>query len=107
MIWLASALGLAGGILLSFEIGKALLPRMVLRSEDMSLSGRLALGGAVVALFPAFLLSFAVGAPLGGAWGLAGLAIGVALIFAVVLVGGALAGVLLAKLVLRYRQRRW
>jgi hypothetical protein len=107
VIWIASALGLVAGILLSFEVGKALLPRMVLRSGDASLSGRLALGGAVVALLPAFLLSFVVGATLGSAWGLAGLAVGIALIFAVVLVGGAVAGILVARLVLRYRRREW
>jgi hypothetical protein len=104
VIWIATALGLVGGVALALEVGRHVLPRMVAGSPFMV---RLAIGGVVAALLPALLLSLVVGATLGGAWGPAGVAIGIALVFAAVLLGGALAGVLLAKAILRYRQRQW
>jgi len=93
---------------------------LIMRSQDTSLMVRLALAGSVVALLPAFFLSFVVGGTLGGAWGEYffrqlglgpvgvpfGLAVGIALVFAVVLLGGAAMGVLLGKAVLYYRQWR-
>jgi len=117
LIWIATVLGLVGGALLAYVLGKIALPRMVTRSQDMSLMVRLAFAGTVVAFLPAFFLSFVVGGTLGGAWGERifsqfgllssgvsfGLALGIALVFAVVLLGGAVVGVLLAKVVLRYR----
>jgi hypothetical protein len=103
VIWIATALGLVGGAALALEVGRHVLPRMVAGSPFIV---RLAIGGVVAALLPALLLSLVLGATLGGAWGPAGLALGIAVVFAVVLVSGAAAGVLLAKLVLRYRQRQ-
>lgn len=116
-IWIATALGLAGGLVLAYALGKAVLPRWVEKSEHISLLVRMAFAGTVVALLPALLLSLVVGGTLGGAWGERafaqlgfssgapiGLALGVAVVFALVLVAGAAAGVLLAKALVRYRQ---
>lgn len=105
MIWIASALGLAGGIAAACYLANAFLPVLVYRSPDRLLAVRLALGGTVVALAPAFLLALAPGAALGGAWGgIAGLALGVALVFALVLLAGAAAGVMLARVLASYRR---
>lgn len=118
-IWIATALGLAGGVVLAYVLGKAVLPRAVAKSQDTSLVVRLAFAGTVVALLPALFLSFVVGGTLGGAWGKQlfgylgipssgvpfGLASGVALVFALVLLGGAAIGILLGKAVACYR--RW
>jgi len=104
----------------AYVLGSAILPRVVARSEDMLLFVRLAFAGTVVALFPAFFLSIVVGGTLGGAWGEwlfdrlgmslsgvpYGLAVGVALVFAVVLLGGGAAGIVVAKALVRYRQGR-
>jgi hypothetical protein len=119
-IWTATALGLGGGAALAYAMGKALLPRAVAKSEDMLLFVRLAFAGTVVALLPALLLSFVIGGTLGGAWGErvfgllgiplsgvpAGLALGIALVFALVVVGGGAVGIVLGKAVVRYRRRR-
>lgn len=105
MSWLASALGLAGGIAAAYYAAGALLPILVQRSPDRLLAVRLALGGTIVALAPAFLLALVPGATLGGAWGGAtGLALGVAFVFAAVLLAGAVAGVFLARLLAAYRR---
>ena len=120
-IWIATALGLAGGVVLAYAAGRTILPRMVARSQDMYLAVRMALAGAIVALLPAFFLSIVVGGTLGGAWGEqvfrqigvpssgvpSGLAIGIALVFAAVLIVGTGMGLLLAKAVIVYRQRRF
>lgn len=116
---MATALGLSGGLLLAYALGKAVLSPWVAKSEHMALFVRLAFAGTVVALLPALLLSLVVGAALGGAWGERvfdqlgfpsgaplGLALGVTLVFALVLVAGAALGILLAKAVVRYRQSR-
>ena len=88
--WIASGLGLAGGLALAYWIAAAALPRLVERSRKPELMVKLAFGGTLVALMPALLLSIVVGATLGGA-------IGVAIAFAAVLLAGLFSGVLLAK----------
>ena len=116
-VWIATALGLAGGLLLAYGLGIAILPRWVEKSERMALLVRMAFAGTVVALLPALLLSLVVGGTLGGAWGERvfdqlgfpsgapiGLALGVALVFALVLVAGAAIGIALAKVVVRRRR---
>ena len=117
--WIATALGLAGGLLLAYGLGIAILPRWVEKSEHTALLVRMAFAGTVVALLPALLLSLVVGGTLGGAWGERvfdqlgfpsgapiGLALGVALVFAFVILAGAASGIFLGKVVARYRQRR-
>jgi hypothetical protein len=99
--WLAIGVGLAGGLLLSYWIGKTVLPPIVQRSRNPDLMIKLAFGGTAVAVVPALLLSVVVGAPLGMRWGALGLVAGVALVFALVLVAGTFAGVLLARLITR------
>lgn len=110
--WIASALGLVGGVALLVVIAKATVPRMVMGANDRLLLARLALAGALVALLPALVLALVVGATLGGAWGrqlLApyglgasgaplGLALGIALVFAGVVLCGTMAGILLGRL---------
>jgi hypothetical protein len=91
--WIATALGLAGGLALAWWIAAAALPRLVQRSRKPALLVRLAFGGTVVALLPAVLLSIVVGATLGGG-------IGVALVFALVLLAGTFGGALLARFLL-------
>ena len=119
-IWIATALGLVGGVALAYVLGKAVLPRLVPTSQGMLLVRRLAFAGTLVAFLPAFFLSFVVGGTLGGAWGEylfgqvglpfsgvpVGLALGIALVFALVLLGGATIGLLLGKVVLCYQQWR-
>jgi hypothetical protein len=119
-IWMATALGLVGGVVLAYAVGKAVLPRAVARSADMLLFVRLAFAGTVVALLPALFLSLVVGGTLGGAWGErvfdrlgiplsgapAGLALGVALVFALVVLGGGASGFCLGKAVICLRQRQ-
>ncbi len=117
-IWIATMLGLAGGVALSYVGGRLLLQRLVGGSTDVLPIARLALAGGVVALVPALLLSFVVGGTLGGAWGQylfehfglpmsgvpAGLALGIALVFAGVLLGGAAGGALIGRWLARYRR---
>jgi hypothetical protein len=119
-VWIATAFGFVGGTVISYVLARAALPRLIMRSQDTSLMVRLAFAGTVVALLPAFFLSFVAGGTFGGAWGEYffrqfglgpagvpfGLAVGIALVFAVVLLGGAAMGVLLGKAVLYYRQWR-
>ena len=119
-IWLASVLGLAGGVVLAFAAGRSILPRLLAGSPDLRLASRLAFAGAVVALGPAILLSIVVGGTLGSALGArlfhligvpasgfaTGLAAGMAFSFALILLGGAVSGILLAKAVVWYRNRR-
>ncbi len=106
--------------MLAYAIGNAVLPRAVAKSEDMLLFVRLTFAGTVVALLPALFLSFVIGGTLGGAWGErvfsqlgiplsgvpAGLALGIALVFALVVLGGGAIGFFLGKAVIRHRQRR-
>ena len=95
--WLAIAVGLAGGLLLCYYAGKAVLTRLVERSKKPDLLIKLSFGGTLIAALPALLLSIVVGAPLGAGWGAVGMVVGVAGIFAVVLLAGTFAGVLLAR----------
>jgi len=121
-IWIATLIGLAGGVALAYQLGKLMVPRAIAQTKHVTLSIRLAIAGTVVALLPAFLLSLVVGGTLGSAWGEQalgqlgfpesgapiGLALGIAGVFALVLIGGAmlgiLVGVLLSKAVVFYRQ---
>ena len=119
-IWVATILGLGGGLALTYVVASVLLPRLVANSRHMSFLVRLAYAGTVVAVLPALFLSLVVGGTLGGAWGeyvfgqiglpstgvAVGLALGVALVFALVLVGGAAIGVFLGRAVAFYRQWR-
>ena len=123
-IWIATLIGLAGGVALAYRLGKLLLPRAIARTKHVTLSIRLAIAGTGVALLPAFLLSLVVGGTLGSAWGERaigqlgfpesgapiGLALGIAAVFALVLIGGAmlgiLTGILLNKAIVFYRQSR-
>jgi len=119
-IWIATALGLGAGVVLAYAVGKAVLPRAVAKADDALLFVRLAFAGTVVALLPALLLSLVIGGTLGGAWGErvfgrlgvpssgvpVGLAIGIALVFALVVLGGGAIGMFLGKAVIRHRQRR-
>jgi hypothetical protein len=99
--WLAIGVGLAGGAWLCYWIGQLTLPRLVASSPDPDLLVKLTFGGAAVGLLPALLLSIVVGAPLGMPWGPLGLVAGVAAVFALVLLAGTFAGVLLARLLTR------
>lgn len=119
MIWAASILGLLGGLLLAYWIGRQLLPKMISATRDRLLAIWLALGGTIAMLLPAFFLSFVVGGTLGGAMGERisqsfglgiagvpfGLAAGIAVIFAFILLAGALAGIVIARLIIRLRAR--
>lgn len=118
--WIATALGVAGGLALSYALGRAVLPALLANSRDKLLMGRLAIAGIAVALLPALFLSLVVGGTLGSAWGehtfrqlglpssgmAFGLASGIALVFALVLLGGAGIGLLFGKAWLSYRQWR-
>jgi len=99
--WLATAVGLAGGLLACYKIGQAAWPRLLARSRNPQLLVKLSLGGTVIAALPAVLLSIVVGAPLGMPWGLAGMVAGVAAVFALVLLSGTFLGVMLAALLTR------
>jgi len=119
-IWIATLIGLAGGVMLAYQLAKTILPRAIAATKHVALAVRLAIAGTVVALFPAFLLSLVVGGTLGGAWGERafsqigfpasgapiGLALGIAIVFALVLVAGALLGIFLARALVAYRQWR-
>jgi MFS family permease len=119
-IWIATALGLAGGVALAYALGSAVMPGVVAKADDALLFARLAFAGTVVAFLPAIILSLVVGGTLGGAWGEYvfgrlgfassgapfGLAVGVALVFAAVLLSGAAGAILLTKGLLRYRKWR-
>jgi hypothetical protein len=91
MDWLAVALGLAGGFAFAWWAAAAALPRLMDSSRRPELLIKLAFGGTLVALLPALLLSIVVGATLAGA-------LGVALVFALVLLAGTFGGALLAVL---------
>lgn len=119
-IWIATLIGLVGGVALAYQLGKLVLPRAIARTKHVTLSIRLAIAGIVVALLPALLLSLVVGGTLGSAWGEQalgklgfpasgapiGLALGIAAVFALVLIGGALLGILMVKAIDSWRQWR-
>jgi hypothetical protein len=118
--WIATAVGLAGGVALAIALVRAVLPRIAAASPDPLLMVRLAFAGTVVAALPALVLSLVVGATLGGALGRqlsaqaglratavpVGQAFGTALVFAVVLLTGTASGVALGKALFYRRQRR-
>lgn len=95
--WLAIAVGLAGGLLLSYAVGKMLLPPLVERARNPGLLIKLSFGGTVIAALPALLLAIVLGATLGAGWGAVGIVFAVALMFAIILLAGTFAGVLLAR----------
>jgi hypothetical protein len=95
--WLAIAIGLATGAYLFFSVAKIALPPLVNGARKPELAIKLGFGGAAAAVLPAVLLSIVVGAPLGTPWGLLGMVGGVALVFALVLLAGVFAGVLVAR----------
>ena len=99
--WLAIGVGLAGGLLLSYYVAKLVLPPLVERSRHPDLLIKLSFGGTVIGLLPALLLSIVVGAAVGGLWGAVGIVLGVAGMFAAVLLAGTFAGVLLARVLRR------
>jgi hypothetical protein len=99
--WFATAVGIAGGLMLSYSVATSVLPTLLARSRRPVLVTKLSFGGAVIAALPALLLSMVIGAPLGSGYGAVGIAAGVALVFAIVLLAGTFAGVLLAKLLTR------
>ena len=99
--WLATAVGLAGGLLACYGIGQVTLPRLLARSRNPRLFVKLSLGGSVIAALPAVLLSIVAGAPLGMPGGLAGMVAGVAAVFTLVLLSGTFLGVMLATLLTR------
>lgn len=95
--WLAIGLGVAAGAMLCLWVGRSAIPRLLRRSRRPDLLIKLSLGGTVVAALPALLLSIVVGATLGMPWGAFGLAAGVALVFALLLLAGTFAGALLSR----------
>jgi hypothetical protein len=99
--WLAIGIGLAAGLLLSYRLGKAVLPSLLRSSRKPELLIKLSLGGTLIMALPALLLSIVVGATLGMPWGAPGIALGVAMVFAVVLLCGTFAGAMLARLLTR------
>ena len=99
--WLGIATGLAGGAYIAYLIGNGVLPQLVERAPNPILLIKLSFGGTLITLVPALLLSIVVGGTLGAVFGALGLVIGVAAVFAVVVLAGTFAGVLLARLVRR------
>jgi len=118
--WIATAVGLVGGVAAAIALAKAVLPRIAAATPDPLLVVRLAFAGTVVAALPAIFLSLVVGATLGSALGRQlsaqaglgttgapfGLAFGSALVFAVVMLAGTASGVALGMTVLYVRRRR-
>lgn len=119
-VWIATALGLLGGLVLTYALGKAIVPRLVAKSRHMPILVHLAFAGTVIALLPALFLSLVVGGTLGGGWGEyafdqfgfhasgthIGLALGIAVVFALVVVGGAAIAVFSGKALICYRDWR-
>jgi uncharacterized membrane-anchored protein len=119
VIWAASILGLLGGFLLAYRMGRKLLPKLISATSDRMLAIWLALGGTIAMLLPAFFLSFVVGGTLGAALGEQlsqplglgiagvplGLAAGIAVVFAVTLLGGALGALGVARFIVWFRSR--
>jgi len=119
-VWFSTALGLLGGLVLSYVLGKAIVPRLIAKSRHMPILLYLALAGTVIAVLPALFLSLVVGGTLGGAWGErifdqlgldssgapVGLALGIALVFALVVIAGATIAVFSGKALISYRNRR-
>jgi hypothetical protein len=103
MTWLATALGIIGGLALFLALGRLAFRRLLLT--------RAVVGGIAAAFAPALLLAVAAGAPLGGALGRQafrelglpstgdafGVASGVAVVFAVILLAGGAIGLAIAR----------
>jgi len=101
--WVASALGVAGGLALAIALARAALGRY--------LRTRMVLAGLAVALIPGLVLAIAAGAPLGAALSrqvfrelglptsgeLFGVASGVAVMLALVILAGGALGLGVAK----------
>lgn len=119
-VWLATGFGLAGGALLAYVVAKPVLLKVIALSADVVLTVRLVVGGMVVAILPALLLAIVVGGTLGGAWGEQlfgligfpmsgvpiGLAGGIGLVFALVVLCGGAIGLLIAHGVVYLRRRQ-
>lgn len=111
MTWLATTLGIAGGLALAGVLSRFLFGRQPVT--------RGVIGGLAVALLPGMLVGIVAGAPLGGALGrqvfgelgvpasgqLFGVATGVAAVLALVMLAGGAMGLALAKAAIAYR--RW
>lgn len=118
-VWLATGFGLMGGALLAYVAVKPVLLKIISRSADVVLTVRLVIAGIVVAILPALLLAIVVGGTLGGAWGEhlfgligfpgsgvpIGLASGIGLLFALVVLCGGAIGWLIAHGVVYLRRR--
>ena len=103
MTWIATALGLAGGLALAVAAARVIFAR--------TLATRAVLGGLAIAVLPALVVAVAVGAPLGGALGrqvfrelglpssgdVFGVASGVAIVFAGVVISGGALGLAFSK----------
>lgn len=101
--WLATVLGLAGGVALALAVARTAFPGLIRASRNPRLAARMAFAGTLVALLPATLLGVVAGGTLGAAWGRQtstplGIAVGTALAFAVLVLFGAAAGLVLARL---------
>lgn len=96
--WLAITIGLGGGAYIAYLVGNRALPRLVERAPNPLLLIKLSFGGTLITLVPALLLSIVVGGTLGAAWGALGVIFCVGAVFAVVVLAGTFAGVLLSKL---------
>jgi hypothetical protein len=88
-------------VLLCYGIGHSALQRLAASSRNPDLLVKLSFGGTAIAALPALLLSIVVGATLGMPWGAVGIVIGVAAVFALVLLSGTFLGVILARLLTR------
>jgi hypothetical protein len=111
----AIAVGLIGGACFGYFLSKALAFRLSRLSPSPRIVIACAGAGALLMLFPAFFLCFAVGGSLGGAWGEAagsriglgsvgapfGLAAGIAAVLGGVPVLGTLLGGLLGRVLAR------
>lgn len=119
-IWIATALGLLAGIISSYVLGRVIIPRLIAKSGHVPILVYLAFAGTVIAVLPALVLSLVVGGAVGSAWGEhvfdqfglrtfgapIGLALGIALVFALVVIGGAALAVLSGKALIVYRNRQ-
>ena len=114
-IWIATAIGVLGGVALAYAAARLAWSRLRVSKHDHSGRVRFALAGTLAAALPGFFLSLVVGGTFGGAWGEVvlgqtgvpfGLACGIAVVFAVVLLLGAVFGFLVAEAVARIRHGR-
>lgn len=116
VVWGASFLGLALGAVMAFVIGKLLLLPVVEKSSYPAFMARWGIAGLVVSVLPAFFLSFVIGGTFGGSLGerlffviglpwsgvSLGVGIGIAVVFALVLLAGTGLSLLIGRRLLRY-----